>query len=94
MHKDGDKRLTINFTEKDNLIICTVEDNGVGRKHSESLKANVSGKSHTSKGIQVSTERLKKMEQTHGMPGRLIIEDLFNTDQSPAGTRVMISFPN
>ncbi len=94
MHKDGDKRLHIHFSEKGSMVVCTVEDNGVGRTMTAKAKTNGSPKGHTSKGIQVSTERLKKMELTHGEPGRLEIEDLFDADGSPAGTRVHIAFPN
>lgn len=35
LHKDGSKKLTISFFMKDELMICTIQDNGIGREEAK-----------------------------------------------------------
>jgi putative methionine-R-sulfoxide reductase with GAF domain len=94
MHKDGDRKLRVAFSEKENYIECVVEDNGIGRQKARELRFSA-GKDnqHTSKGIQVSMERLQSLQKNGGPPGHLIIHDLTDPAGQPLGTRVEIQFP-
>ena len=93
MHKDGEKKLEVMFEEDGDFLICTITDNGIGRKRSAEISAAAGRTGHQSKGILVSTERLKKMQATTGHPGTITITDLYDADAQPAGTKVVIQIP-
>jgi len=94
MHKEGERYLQIKFAESGNCIHCSVEDNGIGRERSKETKlATGQGKKHTSKGIQVSMERLDAMSNSNGCKGSLEIVDLKDENGKPKGTLVKIIFP-
>jgi LytS/YehU family sensor histidine kinase/ligand-binding sensor domain-containing protein len=94
MHKEGSRNLKVAFTEKGEFIQCIIEDNGIGRNKATELKIKTGqDKKHTSKGIQVSEERLKAMHY-NGTVGSVIIHDLFDEKGTASGTQVEINFPN
>ena len=94
MHKEGERLLQVKFSEQDETIHCIVEDNGIGREKSGETKlATGQGKKHTSKGIQVSMERLRSMNNGNGTEGSLQIFDLKDQNGNATGTRVEIIFP-
>jgi len=94
MHKEGLRKLVIQFFEKDNMLSCIIEDNGTGRQNKNVTQIlNGQPRTHTSKGIKVSEERLKNLGKTKGKEGELRIIDLKNEDGSAGGTRVEINFP-
>lgn len=94
MHKEGERLLTVKFSERDESIECIVEDNGIGRERSGETKlATGQGKKHTSKGIAVSIERLNAMGNGNGQHGSLQITDLKDENGNAKGTRVKIIFP-
>jgi len=94
MHKESDRQLLIEFTEKGEWLTCVVEDNGVGRKKAQEVKGiTVNGAKHQSKGISVSTERLKAMKGSNGDYGTIDFKDLHKSDGTAAGTRIAIHFP-
>jgi ligand-binding sensor domain-containing protein/putative methionine-R-sulfoxide reductase with GAF domain/anti-sigma regulatory factor (Ser/Thr protein kinase) len=94
MHKEGNRRLQISFSEKDDFLQCIIEDNGVGRKKAREI-SNISGqdKKHTSRGIAVSEERLKTLKNSSGQFGSIQINDLEGPSGEGLGTQVIINFP-
>jgi putative methionine-R-sulfoxide reductase with GAF domain len=94
MHKEGDRKLKVEFREEGDFIKCIIEDNGIGRTKAAEMKLNTGqGKQHTSKGIAVSKERLKALRTNAGQEGSISILDLVGPEGVPAGTRVEIDFP-
>lgn len=94
MHKEGERLLTVRFSEKDDCIECIVEDNGIGReKASEAKLTTGQGSKHTSKGIAVSIERLQAMGNGNGKHGSMRIIDLKDESGKARGTMVEIIFP-
>jgi putative methionine-R-sulfoxide reductase with GAF domain/ligand-binding sensor domain-containing protein len=103
MHKEGERFLQVKFSEQDDCIHCIIEDNGIGRERSGEAKlATGQGKKHTSKGIEVSLERLKAMSNArpddpvgrgNGCGGSLQIFDLKDVNGNATGTSVKIVFP-
>ena len=94
MHKEGERLLSVKFSEEGECVHCTIEDNGIGRERSHEAKlATGQGKKHTSKGIQVSKERLAAMANGKGCKGSLDIVDLKDENGNAKGTRVKIVFP-
>lgn len=93
MHKDGDKKLEINFTEDRQYLICTIEDNGIGREKSAFIKSQKLGAHYfESKGTQLSQQRIKLLTDA-GNETAVSYIDLTNPDGSAAGTRVNIKIP-
>lgn len=93
MHKEDGRLLKINFSEENDFIRCSIEDNGVGRQKAAELKLmDGQRRNHTSKGISVSVERLKAMK-TNGKEGSINIIDLLDPNNKPRGTKVEIDFP-
>jgi putative methionine-R-sulfoxide reductase with GAF domain/anti-sigma regulatory factor (Ser/Thr protein kinase) len=94
MHKEGQRNLRIEFIEHDDVIQCIVEDNGIGRQKAKEMKISTGqDKKHTSKGIEVSLERLKAMQKNGGPPGTMMIHDLVDEHGHPRGTRIEINLP-
>lgn len=94
MHKEGERVLKVEFTEEDDFIKCIVEDNGIGRKKAAEMKITAGqDKKHTSKGIEVSKERLKTLRTKDSREGSINIIDLAGENGKVAGTRVEINFP-
>ena len=94
MHKEGERKLSVSFSEAERFLQCVIEDNGIGRKKSnETRSANGHKQDHISKGIQVSLERIKTMRNENGDNGSLHIVDLYNENGEARGTRVEINFP-
>lgn len=94
MHKEGDRRLQISFSEQGDFLQCIIEDNGVGRKKAREI-SHISGqdKKHTSRGIAVSEERLKTLKSSSGKYGNIQINDLESPSGEGLGTQVIINFP-
>lgn len=85
-------RIDISFTKYGNHITCVIEDNGIGRvKSAESRK---SGKAkRESFGISLVESRLNLLNNLYELDMKLKITDLYNENNEPAGTRVMIDLP-
>jgi ligand-binding sensor domain-containing protein/putative methionine-R-sulfoxide reductase with GAF domain/anti-sigma regulatory factor (Ser/Thr protein kinase) len=94
MHKEGERDLKVEFTEEGEFIKCIIEDNGIGRKKAAEMKITVmQDKKHTSRGIEVSKERLKTLRTKDGREGSISIIDMANENGKASGTRVEIYFP-
>jgi len=92
MNKDGDRLLKIDIRTEDEMLLCTVEDNGVGRQKS----ANEKGKqaSYASKGMKIIEERLRiECEKTHIKETGIEVIDLYTDLHEACGTKVIIRIP-
>jgi two-component sensor histidine kinase len=69
---------------------CVIEDDGIGRKKSAELKERMVV-ARPSLGLAITEERIEKLYKFKG--SRIVTEDLFNPDGTPAGTRVTITLP-
>ena len=66
----------------------------IGRQKAKEMRISTGqDKKHTSKGIEVSMERLKSLQKNGGTPGSLTIHDLVDAHGNPVGTRVEINLP-
>lgn len=82
---DGGKIL-VSFSIENELLVCTIEDNGVGRVQSQLLNKY---KLHQSKGIYITTQRLQLLSPK----AKLTIEDIITVDGKLAGTKVALQLP-
>ena len=93
LHLEKDGKVNVQFKEEEALLICTVEDNGVGRAKAKELRKN-RNKSHKSRGMQLVKERLEALKHL-GNEKAIKIQTLDLTDQNgePRGTKVIIQIP-
>jgi len=72
--KEGDRKLFIRFFKENNQVICEVEDNGVGIRHTMNNKGT-SIPAHRSLGIANIRERLTLLHEKYNMQCSLNITD-------------------
>jgi hypothetical protein len=88
MPKDTKGLITISLENLNGEILqINITDNGIGRRKSAEIKAQSGGQTHRSFGMNITSERLSKLNQ----PQEAIIEDLYDANGLPAGTRVKLS---
>ena len=90
LHKDGPKKLSITF-DKDEILNCTVIDNGIGRKKAQEIKARQQ-KNHQSFSVNATKSRFKIMKSHYQQDLGLLFEDL-EENGTPSGTKVVINMP-
>jgi len=89
--KEMPGKLRIILTQRDQHIVCTIEDNGIGRKKAMELKQ---GKTHQkSHGMRLNEERLQLLNEKGAGSFKVEVEDLFDESKVAAGTRVTIFIP-
>ena len=76
MHKEGQGRLDIELSLKDNFLNCTITDNGVGREKAEEMKSKTAEK-EKSMGLKITTARLALLNREKGLHTSYEIEDLY-----------------
>jgi sensor histidine kinase YesM len=96
LHKEGPRKLNVLFSmNKTENLVCTVEDNGIGREAAKTFARKTAPPSnHTGKGVAVADERLKIFNQQNGDSSRLEITDITDNAGNIAGTRVTITLPD
>lgn len=91
--KEGAGLLDIRILLQDGLIVCEVEDNGIGRKRAMEIKAEKAS-AHMSLGIQVTQNRIELLQKSAGNKGvQIEYIDLENNKQEPAGTLIKTKLP-
>ena len=86
MPKEGEKKLTITARLSDRHIICTIEDNGVGRNFAPRTEGHISRGEEMTRGI---FEALRQKDSE----ARIEMIDLFDNHNMPAGTLVKMIIP-
>jgi ligand-binding sensor domain-containing protein len=84
--------ISVNFTKVAGQLICTIEDNGIGREKSKAMKSETE-KARKSLGISLVESRLNLLNNFYGVDMKVIFTDLYSDDKIPAGTRVVINLP-
>lgn len=83
--KKGERILQIKISQEVNWLICTVEDNGIGRPMADAKKGLTK---HQSKGIDITRQRLINFNNNTDEP--LAFIDLLDGTGNAAGTRVVV----
>ncbi|UKN03508.1 histidine kinase [Paracrocinitomix mangrovi] len=89
LHKEGDKRLSINFSVNNSHLICVITDNGIGRKKSSEIKDRQSyvHNSFASEAIQ------KRLDLVNTFEDQKITLEISDIDTEGTGTKVVVKFP-
>lgn len=86
-------KISINFNpykKSEQIIECTIIDNGIGREAATKVQK---GSKHKSLGLQLTSERLQLIESQTGFETRFETIDLFDENKIATGTMVKIIFP-
>lgn len=93
LHKDGGGQLIIGIKLlEENMLECTIEDNGVGRNMATALKSK-SATSRKSLGMQLTENRLALLNRHAALNASINIIDMKDEQQQPAGTKVILLIP-
>ncbi len=93
LHKEDAGHLSIDIIQRDEQMLqCTIEDNGVGRERARELKSK-SASNRKSLGMALTENRLGLLSK-HTFSERLItIEDIRNEEGNARGTKVILNIP-
>lgn len=91
LHSDREKKLSVFFTRHDGKITCIIEDNGIGIRKSEKMRAQ-NKNNHRSLGLDNLRNRIKILNEKYGTECSLLITDLSDLQQNESGTRVTLQF--
>ena len=89
--KAGHGKISIHLQKQTDSILCTIEDNGIGRERSNEFKKN-RVQQHKSMGMSITQERLDILNSSLNQNLNAQIIDLYENGQ-PAGTKVQIIIP-
>lgn len=92
LHKQGDRKVKIEISQKVDTIICTIKDNGIGRKKSAALSQQFGWFKKSSIGIQNTQERISIFNQLYKTEIDLEIIDLKKDNNEALGTEVIFRF--
>lgn len=89
--KTNDGRIVLKFALNDDTLVCTITDNGVGRKKAMEIKSQ-SHVEYQGKGMEITKKRIDLLNLEYKSKIELKIIDLYN-DNLPTGTLVQINIP-
>ncbi|MBI5539168.1 MAG: tetratricopeptide repeat protein [Bacteroidia bacterium] len=94
MHLENDKegRINVKFENSNNILLCYIEDNGIGRKRAEEIKALYKPE-HKSLGTKITNSRIEIINQMFNRKIEINYVDLYDINNNPKGTKVEILFP-
>ena len=90
LHREGEKKLKIAFELKEDLI-CTIEDNGVGRDKSKAIKQRQQA-GHDSFSGKAILKRFEILSNVFNGKFGYTYHDLYENDE-PSGTRIVLVIP-
>ena len=84
--------LKISVIKMNDMIVCTIDDNGIGR--AAAMRMTAKTRLHQSKGMSLSQKRINMYNAKSDHKIHILIEDKFDDLGEPSGTTVIINFKN
>ncbi|MBL7812995.1 MAG: histidine kinase [Bacteroidetes bacterium] len=91
-NKKGNKKIVVSFNLKDNILIATVEDDGIGRKKAAELQAQ-RPRTHESFATRANQKRLELLNQGRSKIIGVEFVDKVDSDGNALGTKVILNIP-
>ncbi len=91
--KEGKGKIKVDIRKQDGVMLCTVEDDGIGRERSMQRKQGKEKKKHKSLGMQVTKERLDILNEKYGNNISFTFFDKKAGNGESTGTKVEIRIP-
>lgn len=92
MNIEGQGVIRLSFKMGEKELLCSVEDNGVGRLKAMELKKQSKSKKK-SYGISIVESRLSILSNFYGTKLKLNYVDLYDDQNKPSGTKVIFNLP-
>ena len=92
INRDGNGKVKLNISNGQNVICCTIEDNGIGREAAGKINASKKVK-RKSMGMSITSERIEIINKLYNIENKVKIVDLYNDNNEPTGTKVIINIP-
>jgi hypothetical protein len=92
LHKEEKGQLNIELGEKGGQLFLKIADNGIGRNQAAAFGSKSATK-HNSMGMQITRERIAKLQRLGAKESSVTINDLLLADGSAGGTEVIIKIP-
>jgi len=94
MPKTGEKTLSIRYHTENSMVICTIDDNGIGREKAAALKKQKLGSAlFASKALTLVNQRISLLKQAGTTNALIEITDKKSPEGQPLGTTVTITVP-
>jgi len=91
MHKtNGHGKLVVDIQQENDMLICAIEDNGVGREAASAIKSKQGAIKRKSFGMNITKERLEHINEKYKETSHVEITDLKSESGAALGTRVII----
>jgi tetratricopeptide (TPR) repeat protein len=90
--EDGKGFLHVDLLLQNDQVVCTVEDNGIGRVKALEIRQQKNN-NHQSLGMNITESRLKLVNELYGKNMKAVYTDLVDESGNPAGTKVEINIP-
>jgi ligand-binding sensor domain-containing protein len=91
MNKKEGGHLCINIDQEDSTLICTITDDGIGRKKAAELQDK--SDKHKSMGMKITEGRIAMIQKMSEENKSVEIRDLVDADDNAAGTEVVLKIP-
>ncbi len=85
--------LIIHLSLKNNFLMCTITDNGIGREKASQIKRTMPGKNHKSLGMKITEDRLRILNEINNSKLSVTITDLIGEEKNSLGTKVELYVP-
>jgi len=91
-NKDGEKKLLLQFEEKEGNLVCIILDNGIGREKAAEIKRNKLGAGRfESKGTRLALQRIEILNRENPGSAKIETVDLYDDTGNAAGTKVIVT---
>ncbi|WP_162846388.1 tetratricopeptide repeat-containing sensor histidine kinase [Flavobacterium dankookense] len=89
--KESNGKIEVSFVVKENQLVCTITDDGIGISKSKEIKQN-SMQAHQSMALEITKKRLEIMEATISKSAQIEIKEI-EENNNIKGTRVTLKLP-
>ncbi len=90
--KEGEKKLVLQFEEKQGNLLCIIHDNGIGRERSAEIKKQKLGANRfESKGTKLVLQRVEILNREKAGSANIETIDLYDEAGNAAGTKVIVT---
>jgi len=85
-------QIDVDFALNDQILVCTITDNGIGFDKSKELKEH-SVSIHKSMALDITKKRLEMMESVTQKASKVEIKEITDENGKTIGTRVVLNLP-
>lgn len=89
---DGRGLVQVSFVKKNDYLVCTITDNGVGREKAAAVKSKLHIE-YQSKGMSLTSRRIDLLNRINDTKMSVEVNDLYTPAGEASGTEVKIQIP-